>query len=66
MSTLIFVGQYIPEKKLKKELKYKAYLSKTEQEDILKELKISIPDLDDYIVHMHVEIELKLYDTKNT
>lgn len=66
MSTIIFVAENLPEKKLTKTLRYKAYLSPEEKEKIMKELIISVPDLEDYIVTMHVEIDLKLYDTKTT
>lgn len=66
MSAIVFVQQNIPEKHLIKDLKYKAYLSPEEKEIILKELRISVPDLDKYIISMHVDIDLKLYDTKNT
>lgn len=66
MSAIVWVGDVIPEKHLLKSVKYKAYLSPDEKEKIIKELKISVPDLEDYIIAMHVEIELKKYDTKNT
>lgn len=66
MSTVVLVSVQMPEKKLLKTIKYKAYLSPEEKEKIMKELVISVPDLEDYIVTMHVEIDLKLYDTKTT
>lgn len=66
MSTLIFMSSQKPEKGLIRVDKYKAYLSPQEKENILKELEIAMPGIDDYIISMHVEIELKKYDTKNT
>lgn len=67
MSAIVFTSQSKPEKGLLMTYTYKAYLSPEEKEKILKELKTSFPyDLEEYIITMHVDIELKKYDTKNT
>lgn len=67
MSTVIFVSQHIPEPKLVKRYKFKAYLSPDKKEEILKELKPHLlKDIENYIITMHVDIDVKEYDTKDT
>lgn len=66
MSTVVFVGTEVPDKNLVKVHKYKAYLSDDQKKDIIDQIRERTPNLDNYIISMHVEIELKLYDTKNT
>lgn len=66
MSAIVFVSQIKPEKNLVEILKYKAYLSPDEQRRIINDLETHTGSItgDDWIVKMHVEIELKRYDTK--
>jgi hypothetical protein len=65
-STIIHVATTKPDKRLVREHKYKAYLSPDQKRDIMQQLKDMVPNLDNYIVSMHVDIDLKLYDTKDT
>ena len=66
MSAVVFVGTDVPDKSLVKTHKFKAYLSDGQKKDIISQIKEKIPNLENYIITMHVEIDLKLYDTKNT
>lgn len=68
MSTLVLLEHKKPEKGLLEISKWKGYLSKDQREEILEELRRNNPHvkLDDYIITMHVEIEMKKYDSKNT
>lgn len=66
MSTLLYIGTETTEKRLIKAHKYRAYLAPDQKKEILEQLKEAVPDLEKYIVTMHVEIDLKLYDTKDT
>ena len=64
MSTLIYVETTVPDKNLIKTYKYKAYLSPDQKSEIMGQLRVEIPNIDNYDVHMHVDIELKLYEDK--
>lgn len=66
MSTIIHVQTTVPDKRLVRERKYKAYLAPEQKREIIKQLKEIVPNLDNYIINMHVEIDLKLYDTKDS
>ena len=66
MSAVVFLGTEVPDKSLIKAHKYKAYLSNEQRKEIIEQLREREPNLDNYIISMHVEIELKLYDTKRT
>lgn len=69
MSLVTFLGTERPEKHLKMIHKYKAYLSKEQQNEILSEI-ISLKNLkvpqENCVVSMHVLIEIKEYDTEVT
>jgi hypothetical protein len=67
MSTpIVFVGQSKPEKNLVELRKYKAYLSPEQKKQILDELSRAIGEVEEWDISMHVEIELKKYDSKDT
>lgn len=60
MSTVVFIGESIPEKDIKKIRKYKAYLSKEEKAKILNEIYPGpIPDNVD--VQIHAEVIIREY-----
>lgn len=66
MSTIVYVGDVIPEKNLLKVRKYKAYLSPDQKAEILDELSKNVPNIndDEHSITMHVEIEVKIYDKR--
>lgn len=60
MSAVVYIGDSIPERDLKRIRRYKAYLSKEEKAKILEELyPDSVPDNVD--VQMYVDITVKEY-----
>ena len=59
MSTVVFVGQDKPEKRLEETVYFKAFLSEAQKEEILSHIELK--NLDDYQVNMHVDIQLKRY-----
>jgi len=66
MSTVLFVSTTVPDRGLVKEHRYSAYLSAEQKAEIIEQLKEKVPNIDNYIISMKVEISLKLYDTKNS
>lgn len=67
MSTLVFMGVNVPEKKLIQEQIYRYHPSADMKAQILKEVAEHFKNpLEDFIVDVHIKISLKQYDTKNT
>lgn len=63
MSTVVFIGQEKPEKRLLHKLLYKYYPSAEMKEQIIKDLKAHIKDgLEQYDFEIDVKVTLKEYD----
>ena len=65
LPAIAFVSEVIPDKKLDKTLVYRYYPTSSMKEEILKGIKEHLKcDLEDYVVDVKIEVDLKLYTTK--
>lgn len=65
---LVPISEIHPEKNLEKTIKLKGFLSQEKKEEIIEEISKIFKDLniDDYMVDIVVEIELKKYKTNDS
>ena len=60
-----FVSEVVPDKRLEKTLVYRYYPISSMKDEILQHVKEHLKcDLEDFIVDVNVEINLKMYNTK--
>ena len=65
LPAVAFVSEVVPDKRLEKTLVYRYYPSSSMKEEILQNIKEHLKcDLEDYIVDVKIEVDLKLYNTK--
>ncbi len=67
MSTIVFVSQRVPEKKLLSEHVYKYHPDSSMKEQIIQDLKKHLSStLEHLIIDLDIKVTLKEYDSKNT
>jgi len=68
MSTVVFVSQEVPEKKLLSKITYRLHpdfvLKERIMEEIQKHIREQVPS--DAILELDIQLTIKTYDTKNT
>lgn len=66
MSTIVFMGQKVPEKRLISEQTYKYHPDTEMKEQIIQDLKKHLScSLERYIIDLNIQVILKEYDSKN-
>lgn len=67
MSTVVFVGKIVPEKRLVDQEVYNFHPDSKMKEEILKDLKKHLSSsLEDVIIDLEIRVTLKRYDNRNS